>query len=795
MARTKLRERPDLPVAWIVEIALTNPVTEVEEILYFSTHHLSLQNDDLATVVHYDPRVVKAFELNRSIPISLNRFGGMVESSLGTVVIANPDGKLDYLLDYPITSKSIQICVLSRGYADGTHADTNRADVYTRLYGTISGVTFNSGSITFELTDNGADLKKTSATPTKWGKPTAGTPAGFRHGGNSLRGDAKPVSFGECFGVGGQQYRSNRRVFFADNDCVAQVILNGSSVEEIDTNWYSANQQHAKVFSDPKAGPIHIITGAKDYDGTPPAGVTAHPVQAGYVMNQIKDYYDPDTGDRPADCDVTINYEGSYPEEDINYDIGIHAHEDNMTIHDMYDGLGKSIGGIFGISAVGHVYFNKLNPAADDDPWERQPGQRWMFDDTNIIDNTFTLNHRIEPCYTARVSYRENYNRSRQAEMGNNFAAELYSRVRRWAMYTNESVGDLFGKENRSNSKTFLARKDDANREAKRRAEMFAKIGLVFTFKSLEPVLDLRVGDVVILKQPRYGLDDGKNVRIIGMKETAGQATEYTVWLDNAQTITEDWVNDSTDHNGSGYGMATTISNSRYINWMCLVKFDPPSIGTSAIQSLIKIGAAGDTPTLAPFSIYMSYGDTTSNTLLVLKGRNSSGTLVLDYRWFINAGFTEIFDGNWHHFAFSINNNSSGGFTRFYVDGEDRTEELSVITETRGEAIDFSDGRIEFYGANTGGSIYDLTGSSAETWFSRNTGASFEFDGTSDDWDHFYTDNGRPKDHEAIHADPHFYFPGDVSTDSTNYGTEGGTVVEHNSGGLSTGESPSETGV
>jgi len=205
--------------------------------------------------------------------------------------------------------------------------------------------------------------------------------------------------------------------------------------------------------------------------------------------------------------------------------VGIFINARKNTL-DVLDELMKSLGGFYTPDRNGKLIFGRIDP-----PETQTPAFDLTADD--IVFGTLKIVKQSVPVQTVRVAYLHNY--TPQAQTHGAVSDEdkaIYAQEWRYAKRSNPNVKivHLLAAEPDAR-KTNLIDRVEAYAEADRQLALNGVVRTTYSAEFFTLPLSLTMGTLVRLTHPRYKLYRGKNLYIVGIKESAAnRRVTLTLW-------------------------------------------------------------------------------------------------------------------------------------------------------------------------------------------------------------------------------------------------------------------------
>lgn len=199
-------------IIFLAELTVYDPVTAAEVVLPFSTGHgYTTGPADTPANTFYEPVLEQPASLTRHC-FSGGKTGGGSSSTLGNLVLKNPHGALDYLIDYGFDARRLRIL---RG-DDRAAYSTFRE----QLVCTMVQAEFGLKKVTVKLRGRIAELQK-PLQPTKYAGDNS-LPNGLE-GVEDLKGKPKPILRGRVFNVTPVPVNSSKLIYQVNDGPIASL--------------------------------------------------------------------------------------------------------------------------------------------------------------------------------------------------------------------------------------------------------------------------------------------------------------------------------------------------------------------------------------------------------------------------------------------------------------------------------------------------------------------------------------------------------------------------------------------
>ena len=196
---------------YLAEITAAIDAAGTTTVLRYATQGYNTTPTDTPANTHYAPRILQPALMQRDL-FSSGKTYGKSSVSYGELVISNIDGALDYLIPYSFGGRDLTIKAGDSRAAYSTFS--------TVLKITIEGADFDDKTVTFRIKDNLLLLDKPLCTNFYLGSNTNG--AGLE-GGDELAGKLKPVLIGEAYNMTPNCVNTSLLIYQVNDGAVAWV--------------------------------------------------------------------------------------------------------------------------------------------------------------------------------------------------------------------------------------------------------------------------------------------------------------------------------------------------------------------------------------------------------------------------------------------------------------------------------------------------------------------------------------------------------------------------------------------
>ncbi|MBN50026.1 MAG: hypothetical protein CMN85_10830 [Spongiibacteraceae bacterium] len=458
----------------------------------------------------YQPRLRNPY--NYSVNLwQNNRVLGERKPSFGAVVIDNPDGGLDNLLDYYWDGRQVNIKV---GTPDFTFAEFE-----VLFSGTVSDIEWSDTELKLNIRDPGVKLDKPIQTTLY-----AGT--GSDEGGSELKGKPKPL----CYGIA----REVKAVLVDNVDLIYQV--HDGSVDEITAVYdKGATLTDEGDVADLRAAPAPSAGAFKTDEAAGLFRLGASP--DGQVTADVRG--DNSGGFVSAAADIAkriLTTKGALVTADLDEAsfnrvtasspaaVGIAIPDEQRQIPEVLTELMANIGGFWTHRRNGKLRVGVL----------QAPGSASLKLGQADVFGVVSRRHAGRPAETVRLGYDRTWTVQQEGALAASLSADekaLRSNPHRFVESSDATIANKHLLADVVERLTAIDSDTDAQAEADRLLELLKtrrhiyKVGIGWRLFALDLV------DTVTLDLPRFGLDGGVDYRIIGITENAAaNSAELILW-------------------------------------------------------------------------------------------------------------------------------------------------------------------------------------------------------------------------------------------------------------------------
>lgn len=502
---------------FIVHATLYDRDAAGETTLRFSDRRFITEPSETPANTRYLPRLeAPVFRFRREIS-NLDRLGGRSSVQRGDIRIANGDGGLDAYLDrdaYVWAGRSLEVLMGGKDFA--------LADFGSIFLGLIDALSWDRGTVRITLRDRGA-LSTTQMQPTLY----AGT--GGLEGSAELAGVPKPILYGIRRNIVPVLVDA-ANLIYQIHDAAGEAVLavrdqgvaltGAGDVADITAASVSSGQYKTEL--DGSNGGMFFRLGSEP-DGLITVDAQGDASGAGYVdtpgaivrriLADRAAFVDPD--------DLDVAAFAAY-ELTAAYECGIYL-SDATTCSEAIDRLVDSAFGFWGYLRDGRLTLGLIVPPTS--PVE-------TFRDGDTLD--IRADVAAAPIKTLRLSYRPNGREMTDADFAGSVSAadkEEFKRAGRILDWSDSGVATEFADARDLEVQTLL---DDATDAEAVRDRIVAALSVprrVWQVRAHGLPFVRELGDSVAVTSARFGLSAGRNMRVFGLGEVAGDvAADMVLW-------------------------------------------------------------------------------------------------------------------------------------------------------------------------------------------------------------------------------------------------------------------------
>ena len=520
---------------YLAHVAGYNPASSTVETLRFCTGigfvtdgNAAMRPAGVPAHVAYLPRIQQPALLRRDC-FDRGTTGGASKVAYGELVLANPDGELDYLLEWGFAGRAVEIVI-------GTVEPWGLPQFATVLKGTLAVPSLNEKALTFRLRDRQAELDK-PLQPVKFGG-TNTLPAGLDGVEGDLKGKDKPKVFGKAWQVPVPCVNTSRQIYqLADGLLTSATLYHRGEVLTAGAAYASQADMEANA---PAAGQVRLwLAAGGSYArlGTAAYGaVTADLVQGAAAGNRTVAQL----------CQQIITGPGGVVGADVSTadltaldaensaEVGV-AGSDGMTCAQALDLLTNSVGAWWGVDRLGTFRVARLDVPSGTPVAELDASNILKLDRMDPGAGSSSGDAAGIPAWRVTVRY-QHYDQTQADVAGAVPDATKAALKQEWRTVVAEdaTVKTLHPLAVELTFDTRLASAAAATAEAARLLGIYKVRRDRFECRvavdaTLAAAVDL--GGVVRVTHPRFLLSAGKLLRVIGLRpDLARNRLDLTLW-------------------------------------------------------------------------------------------------------------------------------------------------------------------------------------------------------------------------------------------------------------------------
>lgn len=458
---------------------------------YFSDDGFVTGRTDTPSDTYFDPRLLAALNFERRL-FAGGQLSGRSVPGAGTLLLNNADGMLDPMTALAFDGRRVRVLLGGDGFA--------YADFATIFDGTADGVEVDDVSVTVRL----RDLQSLFEAGVERG--TYGGTGGL-DGRIGLKDREKPLAFGRVFHV---------PAVLVDPSTLTYQVHDGA-IEAVDA-VYDAGLALTQVAGTPGAGQYSVDAAA----GTFRLGASA----AGTVTADLR-------GDRTGGTYVEtvagliarlvttrLSTEGAIPIDGAGFAAFSAAHDDVVGVWiregspmgEVLDALADSVGAHFGFNRAGRVTIGRVEAPAET--------AVAAYDAFHVLDLERLAVAR--PVWRQSVEYRRYWQPLDAASVAGAVSEEARADLAEPVRIEAASAPSTRARHplaEEAVATTLLADPADAADEASRLLSIFGAGRVAFRALLKTQPFSLELGQTVRLTYPRHGLEQGRNLVVVGMVE------------------------------------------------------------------------------------------------------------------------------------------------------------------------------------------------------------------------------------------------------------------------------------
>ena len=490
---------------YLVILEPYDPGAGANATLYYSDHGFVTAPTDSPANRYFEPRVVSALNFERHL-FQRGLIGGRSIPNFGEIVLANADGGLDGFLTFGWDDRRVQVLLGGEGFA--------YSDFGLVFDGTAEQIEITDDVLTVRLRDWQHKLDK----PVQ-GTLYAGT--GGDEGGSDLTGVRKPLAFGRVLNI---------RPVMVDTGA-AHYQMHDGAIDDVDA-FYVGGIAYSKITGTPAANQYAVDTATGfvtvggeplteqvtcDVKGAKPGGTYLTTV-ADIVEEIVTSQGGLGAGDLDAASFTALNTANSAT-------VGVYVDgASNKTVLEVLDELVASIGGYYGFDRSGKFEVGRLE----------SPGGALAATFTNVEILEIDRQATALPVHRVRLGYQPNWTVQVEFQLQGGATAGRRAFTAREFRHVTAQDGSILTKHPLAGDlevKTLLDGSADAGTEAARLLDLYKADRDLFRVRVKTQPFALELADAVRLTYPRFGLEAGKDFRVIGLVEDAAiNEVELTLW-------------------------------------------------------------------------------------------------------------------------------------------------------------------------------------------------------------------------------------------------------------------------
>jgi hypothetical protein len=507
---------------WLLEFEAYNKTTLEVETFYFSTSALRPfpSTDEDRPDTWYEPRLKDPANFERYL-FGKGRISGSSSINSGIIELANSDGDLDFLFDYGLDGRKLTILV---GYEGMSFAEFEPV-----LAGTMEAPAHNwnktSSNIQLKIRDRQSEVMKLPLQVNRYAGTNSGAD-GVEGTENDIKGNVKPLCFGECLNVTAIPVNTVLNIYQVHDGeifAVDNVYDNGVALT-FDDDYEDLTALQSASISGGYFGTC-LALGLFRTGGTPSGRITAdvkgeafgsYVVSVSLIILKILLGYG-------GLLETDIDEPAFTALEGLNSStVGIYI-DDEISIGEVLDKLVTSIGSYWTTTDDGLFTVGRLTEPSE------TPIKIWEKEDILEIERAaFGL-----PCYESRVLYAKNWtvqtdglaesvSSERRAFLAKEFRSGIFSDVDILTPHPLANINTI---------ESLLVNLAPAEEEAERMLNLLSVPRQILrVVVPLEDSAAIRkLGSTHQIKINRYGMELGKNFVLTGIAPSIPNATFMTL--------------------------------------------------------------------------------------------------------------------------------------------------------------------------------------------------------------------------------------------------------------------------
>ena len=483
---------------------------------------------DTPALTWYEPRITQPAWMKRDA-FGGYRVTGRSSVQYGDLVLANPDGALDYMDDYEFDGRAITIKVgiLNR---PGTPTWT------TVLTGTIEQATFGWNTITIRIRDRQIELDSPLQV-TKYAGTNSGSPLAGIEGAADILGKPKPKTYGQVFNISPVQVNTDKLIYQAHDGAVASIdaVYDRGLALTIGTAYTNQSDMETNA---PAAGYYRVWAAGGCFRITPVTGTTP----AGLITADVTQGTNAAARTCAQLVKTIVTGPGAIAAGDITSGdittldsanssvLGVYA-ANEVTISSQLDLLCASVGAYWGFDQLGKFRVRRLDaPSGSPD---------LTITTTEIISIERVPSkdqNRGVPSQRVNVTYKPNYT-IQETDVSSTVTNARKAYICAGGMMTTAYDSGILTTHplpKQTNIDTQLVAKAAADTEAARLLTLFGVRRDMFDVAIMldgSVGVSLDIGSLVMVQVNRYGMNAGRLFVVIGlMPDLRRNRIDMTIW-------------------------------------------------------------------------------------------------------------------------------------------------------------------------------------------------------------------------------------------------------------------------
>lgn len=462
---------------------------------YFSDDGFVTGPTDTPRDTYFDPRLLAALNFERHL-FAGGRLSGRSVPGAGTLQLNNADGALDPMTAMAFDGRRVRVLLGGQGFA--------YPEFETIFDGTADAIEFDDLTVTVRLRDLQSRFE------TRIDRAVYGGTGGL-DGRSGLKDREKPLTFGRAYHV---------PAVLVDPSTLTYQVHDGP-IEDVDV-VYDSGLALSKAAGTPAAGHFAVDAEAgtfrlgasaagtvtADVRGDKTGGVFAETV-AGLIRRLVTTR---SSSQEPFEIDTPsfVAFDAASPDS-----VGLWIRE-GAVIADVLDALADSLGAHYGFDRAGRLTIGRVG----------QPDMDGVarYDESQILEIERLALAR--PVWRHTVEYRRYWQTLDAAAIAGAVSeearADLAEPVRVEAA-SDPAIRSRHPLADEAVITTLLIEESSAAAEAERLLSIFGAGRVAYRVLLKTQPFALELGQTVTLTYPRHGLDEGRNLVVVGMVEDSAQ--------------------------------------------------------------------------------------------------------------------------------------------------------------------------------------------------------------------------------------------------------------------------------